>query len=81
MAQRKAEELDAIISEENLRRDAAYEFMRRAFSDGYVTETGTAITEVLPPMGLFGKGNKRAIKKAAVLQKFKEFFDRFYEIG
>ena len=81
VARCKDEELDVIISEENLRRDAAYEFMRRAFSDGYVTETGTAITEVLPPMGLFGKGNKRAIKKATVLQKFKDFFERFYEIG
>ena len=81
IAQRKAEELDAIITEENLRKEAAYEFMSRAFSEGYVTETGTAITEVLPPMGLFGKGNKRAIKKATVLQKLKEYFDRFYELG
>ena len=81
IAQRKAEELDNIITEENLRRDAAYEFMKRAFSDGYVTETGTSITEVLPPMGLFGKGNKRAIKKATVLQKLKDYFERFYELG
>jgi type I restriction enzyme R subunit len=77
----KKAELDAIITEENLRKEAAYEFMSRAFSEGYVTETGTAMTEVLPPMGLFGKGNKRAIKKATVLKKLKEYFDRFYELG
>ncbi len=81
VAEEKKRELDAIIAEEKLRPEATYAFMDRAFSDGYVTETGTSITAVLPPMGMFGKGNKRAEKKATVLEKLKAFFSRFYDLG
>ena len=37
-----------IIQEENLRPEATRDFIRQAFSDGYVTSTGIAITKVLP---------------------------------
>ena len=40
------------------------------------------IAEVLPPMGLFGNaGTRRAEKKQNVVRRFKEFFDRFFDIS
>lgn len=75
-------EIEKIITEENLRRDKALTFVGQAFRDGEVSEGGTAIAEILPPMGLFGiAGTRRAEKKKAVLQKIKDFFDRFFDIS
>lgn len=75
-------QIEDIILEENLRRDKALDFMEQSFRNGEVRESGTAIAEVLPPMGLFGNaGSKRAEKKQNVIRKFKEFFDRFFDIS
>lgn len=52
------------------------------FRNGEVRESGTGIADVLPPMGLFGNaGAKRAEKKQNVIRKFKEFFERFFDIS
>lgn len=75
-------EIENIISEENLRRDKALAFIAQAFRDGEVRDGGTAIADILPPMGLFGNaGAKRAEKKKNVLQRIKDFFDRFFDIS
>lgn len=75
-------QIEDIILEENLRRDKALDFMEQSFRNGEVRESGTAIAEVLPPMGLFGNaGSKRAEKKQNVIRKLKEFFDRFFDIS
>lgn len=75
-------QIEDIILEENLRRDKALDFMEQSFRNGEVRESGTAIAEVLPPMGLFGNaGSKRAEKKENVIRKFKEFFERFFDIS
>ncbi|MBP3511532.1 MAG: type I restriction endonuclease subunit R [Prevotella sp.] len=75
-------EIEAIISEENLKRDKTIEFIGQAFRDGDVRESGTAIAEILPPMGLFGNaGIKRTEKKRNVLRRLKDFFDKFYDIS
>lgn len=55
IAQRKTEELERIIAEENLHPEAARRFMDDAFPDGGIASTGTAITQVLPPTSRFGK--------------------------
>ena len=52
--------------------------MDRAFRDGEVAVTGTAITKVLPPSSRFDRKNTHAIKKGAVLEKLSVFFERFY---
>ena len=79
-SQRK--EIENIISEENLRRDKALAFVGQAFRDGEVRDGGTAIADILPPMGLFGNaGAKRAEKKKNVLRRIKDFFDRFFDIS
>ena len=76
------QQIEEIISDENLRRDKALDFMEQCFRNAEVRESGTAIAEVLPPMGLFGNaGAKRAEKKQSVIRKFKEYFDRFFDIS
>ncbi|MBD5272686.1 MAG: type I restriction endonuclease subunit R [Bacteroides sp.] len=75
-------EIENIISEENLKRDKALAFVSQAFRDGDVRDGGTAIADILPPMGLFGNaGAKRAEKKKNVLRRIKDFFDRFFDIS
>lgn len=51
--EKKAEELEHIIREEELDRDATYKFVQNAFRDGGVAVTGTAISKVLPPVSRF----------------------------
>ncbi len=80
--QSQRKEIENIITEENLKRDKALAFVGQAFRDGEVRDGGTAIADILPPMGLFGNaGAKRAEKKKSVIVKLKEFFDRFYDIS
>ena len=53
----------------------------QAFEDGYVTSTGLAITNVLPPMPLFGGGKaNREKKKETVLTKLTGFFNKFFNV-
>lgn len=75
-------QIDAIIADENLKKDKTLAFMEQSFRNGEVKESGTAVVEVLPPMGLFGHaGSERAEKKRNVLNKLKDFFDRFFDIS
>ncbi len=76
------EQIEEIISSENLRREKALDFVSQCFRDGEVKESGTAIADILPPMGLFGgAGARRAEKKKNVIGRLREFFDRFYDIS
>ena len=71
-----------IITAENIKRDKTFDFVSQSFREGGVKESGTAIAEILPPMGLFGgAGAKRAEKKKSVIAKLKDFFDRFFDIS
>ena len=75
-------EIEKIISEENLKAEKTLDFMEQCFRSGEIKENGTAIAEILPAMGLFGNaGAKRAEKKKSVIQKLKDFFERFYDIS
>ncbi|MDE5607343.1 MAG: type I restriction endonuclease subunit R [Muribaculaceae bacterium] len=75
-------EIEKIISEENLRRDKTLAFVGQAFRDGEIRDGGTAIADILPPMGLFGNaGAIRAEKKKNVLRKLKDYFDLFFDIS
>lgn len=80
LAEEKKRQMDEIISGEKLKPEKTQEFIDRCFKDGYVEENGTAITEILPPMPLFGAGKKRQETKLRVIEKIKEFFDRFTNI-
>ena len=78
---KKIEELEKIISDENLDRDAAYKFIQNAFRDGSVTTTGTSITRILPPVSRFSQTGERTKKRESVLEKFTKFFERFFDIS
>ncbi|WP_062642102.1 type I restriction endonuclease subunit R [Streptomyces maremycinicus] len=75
-AQRTAE-LDAIIAEENLKPDETKAFIKRAFHDGAIPTTGTAVTKILPPTSRFLADGGHGEKKQRVLTLLRAFFERF----
>jgi len=78
---KKIEELDRIITEENLDRDKAYKFVKNAFRDGNIATTGTAIANVLPPVSRFSQTGERSKKRESVFAKFTSFFEKFFDIS
>jgi len=78
VATKKVEELERIITEENLNAEAARSFIDNAFRDGSISVSGTAITKILPPISRFSKNNGHASKKQAVLDKLIAFFERYF---
>lgn len=78
---KKIEELEQIITNENLDHDATYAFVRNSFRDGSVATTGTAITRVLPPVSRFSPTGERTQKRESVLNKLTRFFERFFDIS
>jgi len=78
IAAKRAEDLDRIITEENLRPGETEAFIQRAFRDGAIPTAGTAITRILPPVSRFTPAGHHATKKQAVLQKLAEFFSRYF---
>lgn len=73
--QEKKEQLNAIIAEEHLRPAETEAFMQRAFTDGYVTETGTSIVKILPPSNPFLPESGK--KKHSVIEKLKAYLQKF----
>ena len=71
----KKEELDTIINEEHLKPAETEAFMKRAFADGYVTETGTGIAKILPPSNPFLPESGE--KKQTVIDKLKTYLNKF----
>ncbi len=78
---KKLEELESLIAEENLNKEETFRYIENAFRDGYVQETGTAITRVLPPVSRFTPSGERTQKRETVLSKIKDFFQRFFDIS
>jgi len=78
---KKIEELEKIITNENLDHDATYTFVKNAFRDGSVVTTGTAITKILPPVSRFSPTGERSKKRESVLDKLTRFFERFFDIS
>ena len=73
--QEKRKELGQIIKDENLKPAETEDFMTRAFADGYVTETGTGITNILPPSNPFLPESGE--KKQTVIEKLKAYLNKF----
>lgn len=78
---KKVEELEHIIASEKLNPTATYSFVKNAFRDGIITTTGTAISNILPPVSLFSPTGERTKKRESVLQKLTAFFERFFGIS
>ncbi|WP_415925269.1 type I restriction endonuclease subunit R, EcoR124 family [Streptomyces sp. ME19-01-6] len=81
IAHKKHDELEQIITEENLKPGPARDFVKDAFRNGEIPTGGTAITKILPPVSRFARGNNHGAKKAVVLEKLKAFFDRFSSLS
>ncbi|WP_066518347.1 type I restriction endonuclease subunit R [Curtobacterium ammoniigenes] len=81
VAARRAAELDRIIAEENLKPDETRDFVDRAFRDGGIQTTGTAITRVLPPASRFTGAGGHGEKKERVISKLGDFFERFFGLS
>ena len=81
VSEKQIEELNRIISEENLNKDETEKFVKNAFRDGFISETGTAITKLLPPLNPFAADNQYTTKKTTVIEKLKTFFERFCGIA
>jgi len=79
--QKKIDELEHIIINENLDREATYDFVKNSFRDGNVATTGTAITKVLPPVSRFSPTGERSKKRESVINKLTNFFERFFDIS
>ncbi len=78
---KKVEELEEIISSENLDHEATYKFIKNAFRNGNVATTGTEITKILPAGGRFSPTGERSKKRENVLDKLTRFFERFFNIA
>jgi len=78
--EKKMEELDQIIEEENLDKEETYKFINNAFRDGYVQTTGTGLAKILPPVSRFTPTGERTQKRETVIEKIKAFFNRFWDI-
>ncbi len=79
--EKKIEELEEIITTENLDRDATYHFIKSSFRDGRVPAAGTAISKVLPPVSRFSPTGDRTKKRESVLDKLTSFFEKFFDIS
>ncbi|MEI6680402.1 MAG: type I restriction endonuclease subunit R [Mariniphaga sp.] len=79
--EKKLEELDSIITEENLDKEETYKFVNNAFRDGFVQNTGTEISKVLPPVSRFTPTGDRTKKRDTVLEKLGAFFNKFWDIS
>ena len=73
----KEKELDIIIEEENLNKEATKTFIDNSFRDGILKTTGTDVDKTMPKMSRFGGGN-RTEKKQFIIQKLLTFFDKFF---
>ena len=81
VAAKRVEELDRIIAEEGLNAAATQSFIDDAFRDGAIPTAGVAITSVLPPVSRFTRGGGHSARKASVLRRLAEFFDRYFGLA
>ncbi|MBQ1941600.1 MAG: type I restriction endonuclease subunit R, partial [Selenomonadaceae bacterium] len=74
----RMEELQQLIETERLKPEEAKSFVANSFRDGVLVTTGTGVDKILPPMSRFGGGGAREKKKAGVIQKLKDFFEKYF---
>lgn len=79
--QQKAEELQRIIVEENLKPIETRNFMEIAFRNGFVSMSGTSFAQILPAMSRFAKDNKREEMRQRVYEKLCAYLEKFKGLG
>ena len=80
VVEQRDHDLDNIIAEERLKPEDTRKFMENAFRDGEIKTAGTDIDRLMPPISRFGGGG-RAKKKQGVIDKLKQFFEKYFGIG
>jgi len=80
IAARRESELAAIIEAERLR-EGAREFAYESLHEGYVSDEGTGLSSILPPMRRFGAGAGREAVRIRVLEALRAWVDRFTGLG
>ena len=75
--EQKKVELEVIIKEEDLNATATHDFVLKAFANGELQTTGTAVIKLLPAKNMFSPGYEHSIQKSLVIEKLKAFFERF----
>lgn len=73
----KEQKINELISEENLK-EQSKKFIEKSISRGYVSQGGTELDDVLPPVGR--RGGAREVKKQSVLTKLKDIVKVFVGI-
>ena len=54
--------------------------MNNAFYNGYIQKYGTEILKISPSISIFSPSKDRTIKRLAVIEKLKNFFDKYKDI-
>lgn len=80
VVKQREEDLNTIITEENLKPEETRKFLDNSFREGGIKEVGTDLDKIMPPVSRFGGGN-RTQKKQSVLSKLKAFFEKYFGIG
>lgn len=79
---KKIEELNNIIEDENLDKEATYNFINNAFGNGNISSSGVKFSNILPSsISIFDQGGARMKKRESVLTKLTNFFQRFFDIS
>ena len=77
--EQKENDLNKIIEDEKLKENETKKYISNCFINGEIKTTGTEINEIMPPISRFSKNKEsRATKKQSVLNKFLNFFDKFW---
>ncbi|MEG2062733.1 MAG: type I restriction endonuclease subunit R, partial [Kiritimatiellia bacterium] len=76
----REKELETIIAAEKLNPEDTRKFLENAFRDGEIKTAGTDIDKLMPSVSRFGGGG-RDRKKQGVIDKLKNFFEKFFGIS
>lgn len=68
-------DIQKIIDDEKLKPEQTRAYIAKSFDFGSLKTNGTAIDDIMPPVSRFGGG--RAKKKQNVIEKLKNFFDKY----
>jgi len=75
LLEQKEEDITALIEDEKLKPEETRRYIDNALRDGMMKTTGTAIDKIMPPVSRFGGG--RAVKKQGIIEKLKQFFEKY----
>lgn len=80
VSRQRETDLEQIITDEKLKPMETRQFLENAFREAEVKTVGTDIDKLMPPVSRFGGGN-RAKKKQTIIEKLKNFFEKYFGIG